>query len=148
METKQDISYGIVPLFRDGDKWQVLVVHQISYRGDDFWIFPKGHAESGESPVEAALRELTEETGVSEVTIDTSAPISISYSFIHEGVRIEKVVEYRIGYCENKSTNISQPHEIKELRWCTFEEARELVTHQNTKDVLSQVEQQLLRSVE
>jgi 8-oxo-dGTP pyrophosphatase MutT (NUDIX family) len=28
------------------------------------WIFPKGHPEPGESPVEAALRELLEEAGV------------------------------------------------------------------------------------
>ena len=29
------------------------------------WIFPKGHLEGIESPLEAALREVTEETGVS-----------------------------------------------------------------------------------
>jgi 8-oxo-dGTP pyrophosphatase MutT (NUDIX family) len=138
METKQDTSYGIVPLFRNGDVWRVLVVHQISYRGDDFWIFPKGHAEVDESPEEAAFRELEEETGVTEVALHSGSPISISYSFVHEGVRIEKTVEYFIGICSSQKTNISQPHEIKELKWCSFEEAQNLLTHQNSRDVLDQ----------
>ena len=62
METKNDISYGVVPLYQDGGEWKVLVIHQISHRGDRFWIFPKGHGEVGELPAEAALRELHEET--------------------------------------------------------------------------------------
>lgn len=138
METKRDISYGIIPMFREGNDWRVLVVHQISYRGDDFWIFPKGHAEGSESPKEAALRELEEETGVPEVVVHNDTPISISYSFVHEGIRIEKTVEYFIGVCATKNTHISQPHEIKELRWCSSEEAYDLLTHQNSRDVLKQ----------
>ncbi len=139
METKQDISYGIIPLYEEGNCWQVLVVHQISYRGDDFWIFPKGHAEDGETSEVAALRELEEETGVTDVMLKNTEPIIVSYSFTHEDVRIEKTVEYFIGVCSSKNTHISQPHEIKELHWCSFEEAKELLTHQNSRDVLEKV---------
>ncbi len=139
METKQDISYGIVPLYNNGTAWRVLVVHQISYRGDDFWIFPKGHAEKGETPIKAALRELQEETGVSEVELIDKTPIAVSYSFTHEGVRIEKTVEYFVGVCKSSDTHISQPHEIKEIRWCTFDDALTLLSHQNSKDVLQKV---------
>ena len=139
METKQDISYGVVPLYKGADEWQVLVVHQISYRGDDFWIFPKGHAEKEETSTEAALRELHEETGVSEIELIDETPISISYSFTHEGVRIEKTVEYFVGVCKSPDTSISQPHEIKEIRWCSFGEAESLLSHQNSKDVLLKV---------
>lgn len=144
MEIKTDISYGVVPIIKEGDTWRVLVVHQISYRGDDFWIFPKGHAEEGEIPLEAARRELAEETGIADVVISDESPITIQYSFIHEGVRIEKTVQYFIGYCHNQTIHISQPHEIKEIRWCSFSEAEELLTHQNSKDVLEQVRAALL----
>ena len=145
METKTDISYGVVPVYKEDNEWKVLVVHQISYRGDDFWIFPKGHAEAGETPVEAALRELAEETGVTDVTIYDEVPIVILYTFVHEGVRIEKTVQYFIGVCAEKETHISQPHEIKETRWCSFEEAMSLLTHQNSKDVLELVRSMLLK---
>ena len=141
METKDDISYGIVPLYKNGDTWEVLLIHQISYRGDDFWIVPKGHAEAGESAEVAALRELEEETGVVGITLDSNKVFPVSYSFTHEDVRVNKVVEYWIGYCETKETCITQPQEIKELRWCAFGTAYEILSHQNSKDVLSLVEE-------
>jgi bis(5'-nucleosidyl)-tetraphosphatase len=136
METKTDISYGVVPVHKNDGQWRVLVIHQISYRGDDFWIFPKGHAEGDETPEETAKRELTEETGITDVGIDSKNSFPVAYSFVHEGVRIEKTVSYFLGIVSDTTTHISQPHEVKELRWCSWEEADELLTHQNSKDVL------------
>ncbi len=141
MKTIQDESFGVVPLFHDGSSWQVLLIHQISHRGgrNTFWIFPKGHAEAGESPTVAALRELEEETGISKVTLETSARISVSYSFVHEGTKIEKQAHFYIGLCESQETYISQPHEVIELKWCSFEEAETLLSHKNSKDILENV---------
>ena len=146
METISDSSYGVVPVIRENGEWQVLVVHQISYRGDDFWIFPKGHAEDNETPEVAALRELTEETGVTSVKLEPALPLTISYTFNHENVRIDKTVIYWIGYCEAKDTVISQPHEIKELRWCSLSQAADLLTHKNSTDVLDKVQNFLMSS--
>jgi 8-oxo-dGTP pyrophosphatase MutT (NUDIX family) len=140
METKNDISYGVIPLFKVGNEWQVLVIHQISHRGDRFWIFPKGHAEAGETSIEASLRELAEETGLQQVTLKTDQVFSVQYSFTHEEVRINKQVDYYVGVCSNQDTNITQPEEVMELRWCTFSEAEALVSHQNSKDILHKVE--------
>jgi 8-oxo-dGTP pyrophosphatase MutT (NUDIX family) len=144
MQTKTDISYGVVPVYKDGDGLRVLVVHQISYRGDDFWIFPKGHAEVGEAPAEAASRELIEETGITAITLDEANKFEVSYSFVHEGVRIEKTVIYFLGIVSDIATHISQPHEIKEIKWCTFEEAEALLTHKNSKDVLAAAKKMLI----
>ena len=141
MESKSDTSYGIVPLYKNGTTWEVLLIHQISYRGDDFWIFPKGHAEAGESAEVAALRELEEETGITSVTLEPAKVFPVTYSFIHEQVRINKTVEYRIGYCQSKDTIITQPHEVKEIRWCDFVTAEVILSHQNSKDVLKAVEE-------
>lgn len=140
METKNDISYGVVPLYRDGTEWKVLVIHQISHRHDRFWIFPKGHGEVGELPAEAALRELHEETGLQDVTLEDGQVFSIDYTFVHENVRIDKQVDYFVGYCINQETQITQPEEVIELSWCSFAEAEQLLTHQNSKDVLKRVE--------
>lgn len=139
METRDDISYGVIPLFKKGDSWHVLVIHQISYRGDQFWIFPKGHPEEGESPKDAALRELKEETGISDVILKGTENFSMEYSFLHEGVKINKRVEYFIGICNSMQTNVTQPYEVAELRWCELSEAENLLTHQNTKDILKKV---------
>lgn len=143
MQQENDISYGVVPLYKADDGWRVLVVHQISYRGDDFWILPKGHAEGEETPIQAARRELAEETGVHDVTIPEDTQFTIGYSFTHENKRINKTVVYYVGLCKSMATNISQPQEIKELRWCTFAEAHELLSHQNSKNILQQVQEVL-----
>ena len=143
METKTDNSYGVVPLFKLDGCWQVLLIHQVSYRGDDFWIFPKGHAEEHESKETAALRELEEETGVIDCELDPQAVFPVQYSFTHEGVRINKSVEYWLGYCSRQHTYITQPHEIKELQWCDFATAEKLLSHQNSKDVLEKVQHYL-----
>ena len=46
-------------LRRRDDRWQCLVLR--AYRN---WDFPKGLVEPGEEPLDAALREVTEETGL------------------------------------------------------------------------------------
>ena len=47
-----------------GDSIFLLKRANTGYR-DGEWAMPAGHVESGETPAEAALRELREETGVS-----------------------------------------------------------------------------------
>jgi hypothetical protein len=59
---------------------------------------------------------------------------------VHEGVKIEKSVVYFLGTAGDTSTHISQPHEVKEIRWCTFAEAASLLSHQNSKEVLASVQ--------
>jgi len=140
MKEKEDISYGVVPVYLDEGVWKVLVVHQISYRGknDTFWILPKGHAEGDESPIEAARRELAEETGVTKVKILAEPTIDIQYSFRHEDVLVKKSVKYFVGICSSTETTLSQPEEIKEIAWLDFDAAFDRLTHQNSKDILEQ----------
>ena len=64
METKADVSYGVIPVIKEAGEWKVFLINQYGSAGDVYWTFPKGHPESGESPTDAALRELQEETGI------------------------------------------------------------------------------------
>ena len=50
-------------------------------RSDMQWQFPQGGIEKDEDIVEAAKRELFEETGISSVTFRTKMPISLKYDF-------------------------------------------------------------------
>jgi 8-oxo-dGTP pyrophosphatase MutT (NUDIX family) len=59
------LSAGAVVLRRQADGgWRCLVLRV--YRN---WDFPKGLVEPGEAPLDAALREVTEETGLRELSL-------------------------------------------------------------------------------
>jgi 8-oxo-(d)GTP phosphatase len=141
-KVEQDFSYGVVPLYREGRELKVLLVRQISYfdSANKFWILPKGHAEGSESGIEAAKRELREEAGVVDVEIVPEPTFTTSYSFVHEDVQIDKTVTYFIGWCASQETSVENQKEIEEVRWVSLSEAKELVTYQNSKDLLEQVE--------
>jgi mutator protein MutT len=55
---KRNRSAGIV--IKDG---KVLVMHRIN-KGDEYWVFPGGGQEVGETPDQTAVREIDEETTV------------------------------------------------------------------------------------
>ncbi len=48
-------------------------------RTDGNWCFPKGHVDPGESALEAALREVSEEAGVTAQADTTSTPWTTRY---------------------------------------------------------------------
>ena len=54
------VSAGGVVINQDG---KVLVVNQ---RGNS-WSLPKGHVDPGEEPLQAAIREIGEETGITDL---------------------------------------------------------------------------------
>ena len=56
------ISAGIVVVYREDGDWKYLVLR--AFRN---WDFPKGEVEAGESPLETAIRETREETGITEL---------------------------------------------------------------------------------
>ncbi len=74
-------SAGIVPFRYDAGALNVLLVHP----GGPFWArkdvgawsIPKGQHDPGEDPLEAALRELAEETGANVSAIDRSALVEL-----------------------------------------------------------------------
>jgi len=77
----------------DGQRWVLLIVHR-NLAGRPRWTLPKGGIEPGESPAQAALREVREETGHAAVI---EAPLrTIEYSFVWrpDQVRYHKTVHY------------------------------------------------------
>jgi len=140
METKKDYSYGVIPVIKIDGSWQIFILNQISYRSKDdiYWTFPKGHPEGDETPKEAALRELEEESGIVLDYLEEDKTFKQGYTFLHKNIKIKKEVCYYLGYAKNKNFVI-QPEEIKEGRWCSFDEAREILTHHIAKILLDEV---------
>ena len=137
MVTKRDYSFGVIPLVRTEKGWQILVINQYGSRNDAYWGFPKGHRERGEKDTDAAKRELKEETGLS-ARLDTKRTFVQRYIFTHKDTTIRKKVTYYIGYVTDKKLTL-QAKELKDAKWCSFRSARELLTHEVSRELLDEV---------
>ena len=92
------------------------------------WIFPKGHVESGETAREAALRETREEAACDGQVIDHLAAMQ------YESTRGTIEVEY---YLVAWTCDVT-PKEQRERRWCTVDEAQEMLEFEGARELLAQ----------
>ena len=60
LPTKKQVVAGFVVYRKTTDGIKFLML----YRRGNYWNFPKGHFKPGERTIDAALRELEEETGI------------------------------------------------------------------------------------
>ena len=92
-ETSRDevleTSAGGVVYRHEGGRVVFLVIRD-SYRN---WGFPKGHLEMGERADTAALREVTEETGLAGLVVRAELEV-IDWHFRFRGKRIHKVCHF------------------------------------------------------
>ncbi len=150
MKRIKDHSYGLIPIWRKDHKNKFLLIHMYGMdSGKSHWTFPKGHREEGESPVQTAVRETEEETGVSVDFVDQSQKFISTYDFIYKGVRVDKIVTYFICFVKKPYIKV-QESEIIEANWYTYNDARERLTHSVTKklldDVIVYLEEQIVES--
>ncbi len=128
----KDKSYGVIlVLRRNKDEDKFLILHQT----EGHWGFPKGHLEVGENPYEAALRELKEEAGISDIKLADLPSLIEKYSFEKNGNHYDKVVEYFIAFTKNDEVTI-QESEIQNYKWATYEEALDTLTFNEAKEFL------------
>ncbi len=120
---KHEKSCGIV-VFKEN---KVLLVHH----NLGHWGFPKGHVEFGESDIDAAMREVFEEAGISAHIIEGFKE-KITYS-PKEGV--EKDVYFFVGI-PNDDNLVPQLTEVSEAKFIDIDKALEIITHIGEKNVL------------
>lgn len=116
----------------DGTPRALFLLIRDSY---DNWGFPKGHVEAGELPEAAALREVGEETGLEGLQI-RGAIETIDWYFRFRGRLIHKVCYFYLIETDQATTNPQHAEGITACRWTPYEEATELVSYANAREVL------------
>ncbi len=98
------------------------------------WSLPKGHIETGETPEEAAIREVKEETGI-ESQIDKSLGV-IDFWFMAGGKRIHKTVHHFL-FKETGGKIAPQVSEVDDVRWFPLEEIVEKLAYPDEKKLIA-----------
>jgi len=101
--------------------------------GDEVLALPKGHLDGDETPLEAAIREVREETGVEADPIEELG--QIRYSYERKTGRVDKrVVFFLLRY---RSGELAGDDEIADVRWMELEEAARLLTYSGEREMVS-----------
>ena len=99
------------------------------------WSFPKGHIEKGDADhYSTASRELFEETGIEEISIDKDWTERTEYSFHRKGKQIPKQVYWYIAETDELSVSISNEH--TNYLWLDFNAAQKQLTFNQEKKLL------------
>jgi len=117
---------------RQDDRLEVCLINPIGRR---VWGLPKGGVEHGETPWQAALREVAEETGISGVVERELGSIDYWFFARERGGRIHKTVHYFLVRATGGTTE-AHDHEVREARWVDAREALSLMTYPNEREMV------------
>jgi 8-oxo-dGTP pyrophosphatase MutT (NUDIX family) len=128
---KKEISAGIILYNNELDEKEFLL---LKYPGGH-WDFVKGKMEHSEQPMQTAIRETKEETGITDLEFIDKFKEEISYTFFINGEEIDKKVIFYLA--KTNSVKIKISHEHLDFVWLNFEKAIEKTTYQNAKIILT-----------
>lgn len=127
---ERELSSGIVVCRKIGSNTEFLLLE----RREGFLDFPKGHIEPGESEIEAAIREVKEETGLSLEPVDDFRYVQTYWYTVSKGKIQKSVIMFLSVVPGDSEVNIS--HEHKGYRWLTLEECDKQLSYDNQKELL------------
>jgi mutator protein MutT len=98
------------------------------------WSLPKGHIEAGETPEQAAIREVAEETGI-ESEISRALGV-IDFWFMAGGKRIHKTVHHYL-FREVGGHLAPQVTEVDDVAWFPLTEIVEMLAYPDEKKLIA-----------
>jgi len=139
--TERTSAGGVVVRTDDG-----VEVCLIRPTGRSVWGLPKGGVEKGETFSQAALREISEETGLTGFVEQQLGSIDYSFYSREQGSRIHKTVHYFLVRATGGDTS-RHDHEVSEARWVRVRHALRLMTYPNEREMVRRAATALGRPV-
>jgi len=141
-----------------------ILENTLSLYDNPEWGFPKGRRNMSENDLACALREFTEETGISSKQIKICVDIKPIEEVFSGSNRIRYKHVYYVGKqhsTSNDAINLSasnlynpenkiQSKEIKDVRWFSYQEAQQLIRNHNVerKELFKRLNNVIMRTVQ
>jgi 8-oxo-dGTP pyrophosphatase MutT (NUDIX family) len=132
---RREISAGGLLVRRMRGRWWLAAIRPAG-KPPGVWALPKGLVDPGERPLETALRETFEETGVRAGGDQKLGDVRYVYTW--EGERVFKIVSFyllrpRSGRLGELPPGMEQ--EVAEARWLSLDEAPELLAYRGEREM-------------
>jgi 8-oxo-dGTP pyrophosphatase MutT (NUDIX family) len=151
-------SVGAVVFRREKKKILYLVLLKTPRKpsAPDYWGFPQGHMEKRETWEDTLIREMREETKLTNLKIipDFYAWVKYFYRAVGEeankrnrknvGLNVFKISTFYLAEAKAKKIKLSREH--IDYKWLEYKKALDLLTYKQTKKVLEKANRFLERS--
>jgi 8-oxo-dGTP pyrophosphatase MutT (NUDIX family) len=115
------------------EEGRILLIRARDLRNQPVWTLPKGALNPGESSIEAALREVREETGYRCELVRELTPVT--YWFQRGGRRIRKTVRW---YLMRPLEKVGEhDHEVDEVLWAERTDAQSRLRYESDRRLLA-----------
>ncbi|NLT55032.1 MAG: NUDIX hydrolase [Actinomycetales bacterium] len=133
--TVEETSAGGLVVDLLADPPSAAVIARVNRAGRVEWCLPKGHLEDGESPEEAAIREIHEETGISGRVVSSLG--TIDYWFSVDGKRVHKSVHHFLLEAIGGTLSIEgdPDREAIDVAWVPLDELTTLLAFPNERRI-------------
>jgi 8-oxo-dGTP pyrophosphatase MutT (NUDIX family) len=117
----------------DTNGWEACLI-----RVGDAWSLPKGNLDRGETPERAALREISEETGLPLDRLQVRAELPpAEYMYRRGGRLIGKIVHHYLVEAPDDAPLRPQLAEVDAAEWVPLREAARRVAYKDLKAALA-----------
>lgn len=99
------------------------------------WGLPKGHQEAGETAQETALREVAEETGLTDLVLGPEL-MTIDWFFRVGEERVHKYTTFYLMYSNVGEATPRRAEGITDCEWVPFAIADQRISYGNASEVL------------
>ncbi|MGA2455068.1 MAG: NUDIX domain-containing protein [Solirubrobacteraceae bacterium] len=116
-----------------GEQVVVIVPTRRAADGSRVLALPKGHVDPGETPIEAATREVREETGIVAEPVRELG--ESRYWYRRDGRTISKAVAFFLfNFIEGDIAD--HDDEVEEVRWIALTEAQTALSHTAEREMV------------
>jgi 8-oxo-dGTP pyrophosphatase MutT (NUDIX family) len=142
MAARIETSAGGVVFRRNGRSLEVALGEQRDrLTGARTTRLPKGKIDPGETPEQAALREVREETGLAARVVGSLG--SVAYAYRERGRQVDKRVHFFL--MELAAEEVGETDgELERIRWESLAGARVRLSFETEREVLRRAEAQLV----